>query len=177
MKIRKKCTTCKEWLPLRYFCKWHKGKDGLSFRCKRCAKRLADEYRREVKAISPEPTGVYTCSRCHITKPVKEFGRDRYRLVGVKSACKACISAQLTDRKVRVLTFYSHKKYPICKCCGICDIRFLTIDHINNDGSKHRRQHGGNVYFDLDKNKPEGLQVLCHNCNSVRFHYGECGGH
>jgi hypothetical protein len=29
---------------------------------------------------------------------------------------------------------------PRCACCGETEERFLTIDHINNDGAEHRRK-------------------------------------
>ena len=55
----------------------------------------------------------------------------------------------------------------------------LTIDHVNNDGSKHRREIGKlykypdgrralvtDIYGWLEKNGfPDGFQVLCYNCN------------
>lgn len=49
----------------------------------------------------------------------------------------------------------------------------LTIDHIHNDGAKHRReitggisQNGAKLYAWLKKNNyPEGFQVMCWNHN------------
>jgi hypothetical protein len=55
-----------------------------------------------------------------------------------------------------------------CACCGEPHQAFLGIDHVNNDGGKHRRSigRGSNIYVWLRDNKyPEGFQVLCHNCN------------
>lgn len=56
-----------------------------------------------------------------------------------------------------------------CQCCGETEPKFLTIDHVNNDGGEHRKEIGksnsalltwlkGNGY-------PSGFQVLCFNCN------------
>lgn len=57
-----------------------------------------------------------------------------------------------------------------CSCCGEADFRFLTVDHINNDGAEHRRQiSGSRIYNYLKKNNfPGGFQILCWNCNSGR---------
>lgn len=54
----------------------------------------------------------------------------------------------------------------VCTCCGETEKIFLTIDHINNDGAKHRKEIGSsNLYRWLRDNKyPEGFQVLCMNC-------------
>jgi hypothetical protein len=61
----------------------------------------------------------------------------------------------------------------VCACCGESNPGFLTIDHINNDGAEHRRNHGGNLYLNLRaRGFPEGFQTLCWNCNCGRAHNG-----
>ena len=59
-----------------------------------------------------------------------------------------------------------------CRQCGQGDIDVLTVDHIENDGFKHRKQLGkrdlcgDHFYRWLVKNDyPPGYQVLCMNCN------------
>jgi len=68
-----------------------------------------------------------------------------------------------------------------CACCGEEMIEFLTIDHINNDGAKHRARvgKGRGVYKDIKaQGFPEGkYQVLCFNCNIARGFYGYCPHH
>lgn len=66
-----------------------------------------------------------------------------------------------------------------CACCGVSDWRFLTIDHINNDGAAHRRKLGkpnsGGVNFYRwlrTHNFPDGFQVLCFNCNCAKSRFG-----
>lgn len=67
-----------------------------------------------------------------------------------------------------------------CVCCGETEPAFMTIDHINNDGAEHRNSLGfsdgngkgatGKFYRWLrDNNYPEGIQVLCFNCNIGKF--------
>lgn len=66
---------------------------------------------------------------------------------------------------------------PRCACCGEGAKEFLVIDHINNDGSKHRRTFKGarQIYQWLKNNSyPDGFQVLCHNCNFAKSHYPGC---
>jgi len=69
---------------------------------------------------------------------------------------------------------YSHYSggTPLCAHCSITDIDILSIDHINNDGAKHRkligqvRTAGASIYYWLKRNGyPKGFQVLCYNCN------------
>jgi hypothetical protein len=58
----------------------------------------------------------------------------------------------------------------ICACCGETEPKFLTIDHVNNDGYMRRKYgkepSGASSYAYLRKmGYPEGFQVLCMNCN------------
>jgi len=65
-----------------------------------------------------------------------------------------------------------------CACCGISDLIFLNIDHVDGHGAEHRRgtqtgRSGGvQLYLWLRRSGwPPGFQVLCWNCNSAK-HYG-----
>jgi hypothetical protein len=59
----------------------------------------------------------------------------------------------------------------VCACCGEAEPRFLTLDHIMNNGSEHRkaigvRSRGAGIFKWLNKHGyPAGFQVLCMNCN------------
>ena len=86
------------------------------------------------------------------------------------------------QRKIRltVLQFYGGE-IPKCNCCDEEEIKFLSIDHINGGGNKHRKSFGtkdgkgGNISHWLIRNGfPEGYQVLCHNCNMAKGFYGVC---
>lgn len=63
-----------------------------------------------------------------------------------------------------------------CDCCGEDIYEFLTIDHINGGGNKHRKEIGQSVIYKwlIDNNFPEGFRTLCYNCNSCLGHYGYC---
>ena len=67
---------------------------------------------------------------------------------------------------------------PMCACCGETELDFLTIDHINGGGRKHREVVGGGgwvLYSDIRaRGYPNGLQVLCFNCNQAKGFRGMC---
>jgi len=66
---------------------------------------------------------------------------------------------------------------PNCKCCGESESKFLTIDHMNNDGAEHRKEiRGDKIYGWLVRNGfPDGFQVLCWNCNlGKQMNHGVC---
>lgn len=58
-----------------------------------------------------------------------------------------------------------------CHCCGETEPKFLTIDHINGDGAKHRKEVGeGSTFYSwlVKNNFPNGFRTLCYNCNIGR---------
>lgn len=73
------------------------------------------------------------------------------------------------NRKKRVVAHYSQNTMK-CAKCGFGDLRALSIDHINGNGSEHRKQIGkSRLYSWLVKNKfPSGFQVLCMNCQFIK---------
>lgn len=70
--------------------------------------------------------------------------------------------------RLRVLAGYGN----LCACCGETDLRFLTIDHVDGGGGRHRRSLGGGskrVLLEIvRKDFPPEYQVLCFNCNFGR---------
>jgi len=76
------------------------------------------------------------------------------------------ISAKHYEKVRKIISYYTNNKM-CCECCLCDNINFLTVDHINNDGFKHRKIiGGGSIYNWLIKNNfPKGFQILCWNCN------------
>ena len=77
--------------------------------------------------------------------------------------------------KQEVLSHYSNSNHPSCVRCGFDDIRALTIDHINENGSEQRKylspaQHGGARFYKWlkDNEYPAGYQTLCMNCQFIK---------
>ena len=67
-----------------------------------------------------------------------------------------------------------------CQCpgCSVTEPLFLTLDHVNNDGTKAVKQHGNErgikMWVWIKKhNFPKGMfQVMCFNCNCGRARNG-----
>lgn len=79
-------------------------------------------------------------------------------------------------RKLEVMRYYC-KGEPKCMCCGENEIKFLGIDHINGCGTKRRKKEPSGspiIIYLKSRGYPEGYQVLCHNCNMAKGHYGKC---
>lgn len=71
---------------------------------------------------------------------------------------------------------------PRCNCCGDEHLAFLTINHIDGDGARHRREEFGSKTYGgshmlwtwLKRNGyPDGFEVLCFNCNFAQY-WGGC---
>jgi len=108
-----------------------------------------------------------------------EASKKRYAKSERGLASRAASERRRRQRAVlRCLRAYGGVK-PVCFCCGENDIRFLTLDHVNNDGSKHRAllgcKPGSKMAFKLIKlNFPTDfpIQVACFNCNLGRERNG-----
>lgn len=62
-----------------------------------------------------------------------------------------------------------------CACCGESIYEFLSIDHANGGGTKHRKSGISKICRWLIKNKfPPEFRVLCHNCNQAIGFHGTC---
>lgn len=79
------------------------------------------------------------------------------------------------NRRKKIILHYSEG---ICKCalCNESIYEFLTIDHINGGGKRHRQNLGGTdkLYDYLIKEGfPTGYRILCWNCNcAAGLQYG-----
>lgn len=94
------------------------------------------------------------------TKEWKEYHRDYYKQH--KEYFKEYM--QILHEKQKKIIFEHYGKR--CEICGQNNEKFLTIDHINGGGNKHRKNTNGNMYYWLIKhNFPSGFRILCYNCN------------
>ena len=82
---------------------------------------------------------------------------------------EATVRAKKHRVKMKELVFSNYGGK--CNCCEESNMKFLTIDHVNNKGREHVRSNGKRYLGFLlykwarDNNYPDSLQVLCFNCN------------
>jgi hypothetical protein len=57
-----------------------------------------------------------------------------------------------------------------CNCCGECDTRFLTLDHVQNDGFEQRKEMSQRQIISdaINSFNPSKYQILCYNCNCAK---------
>lgn len=132
------------------------GKDS----CERCLNRR--------KALTQRHKANGICVSCQCRKP--QAGRAVCDECAAKNRAKG-LEIRARYRKA-VMSHYGN----MCACCGETHDEFLTIDHMDNDGSKHREEvDGARLYRWLMKNNyPKNFQILCYNCNIAKGRYGKC---
>lgn len=134
----------------------------------------ANQARRELKARRREEKSCLDCGDARDTEFVRcEECLANRRLRNKQKTAKPSTAIYQKEwkrqLKAEVIAAYGNK----CACCTLADVRFLSIDHIANDGANHRRKNkltaGTSTYAWLRKNNyPAGFQVLCFNCNFAK---------
>lgn len=155
----KTCTKCKESKNIEDFANNKRSSDGKLSSCRSC------ESLRKKKYFQP-----YSEKTEKEKAELYEY-HTQYRLANKDKVNAFSIKYNRICREAAIER-YGGK----CMCCGESTYEFLCIDHINNDGNKHRKEmNSTKIHRWLKKNKyPEGFQVLCHNCNLAKGFYGEC---
>lgn len=93
-------------------------------------------------------------------KAWRDNNRNKIKEIGIRGRNKI---------KTQVIAAYGG----ICACCKESSLPFLSIDHIEGGGRKHRKEVGitsGSGFYRWlrDNNYPKGFQVLCYNCNCAK---------
>lgn len=147
-------------------------------RCKQC---LHEKRSRATSAMLLRLRGIKadrtekSCCRCGVVKKRCDYHKLKRAKDGMQPICKECQFEQNRDyqvaRKIRVIDHYSSGAMKCCRC-GFRDLRALSIDHIDGGGYQERMSldgGGGFKFYDrLEKTWPDGLQVLCMNCQFIK---------
>lgn len=154
MEKQKRCKRCGKLKSILEFYSHKLSVDKLRYNCKSCLKDVGREY--------------YIKNRNRFLEYQKSYRKDnpeKVKLFRRKKNLKI---------KLKVLIHYGGNP-PRCACCGEGIIQFLSIDHINEDGTKHRKKFIGKLsYWIVKNNFPKGYQILCFNCNCAKGFFGYC---
>jgi len=144
--------------------------------CRECSVMLTDEnwYPSDKKGHS------YICKKCSFEKNKiwQQNNRDRYIQSMKKWYQNNRDRYDQSQREYRhrlindVINGYGGK----CACCDETRKEYLSIDHIDGNGNKQRREIGVSSSREFycwlrQNNYPEGFQVLCFNCNMGKGNY------
>ena len=154
----KRCPRCGEVKSLDQFYRRSRSPSGRNSWCKDCHNKASTDWRKKNHARA--------ASTAH----------RRYLRLGDKIRR---YNVELHQRYKALLVAHYSNGANKCVCCGESEVRFLTIDHINGNGSEHRKLTKcgtGSVFYCwlIREGMPEGYQVLCYNCNNARARHGIC---
>jgi hypothetical protein len=142
-----------------------KGRTSLQWHCMKCSAEQVTKYRSTERG--QEITQAYTAAnRTKLNAASKRHyieNRDYYLSWSKESNIAL---------KKEVIAAYGGA----CKCCDEDIFEFLTIDHVDGGGRKHRQELGMTLYKWLKKNgfPQEGFRLLCIDCNFSLGKYGYC---
>lgn len=140
-------------------------------RCTKCGRkpqagrrscgRCSDQERRHKAKLKLE-------CRCHCGNPLNR---------GTRLCDYHMDKCQERKRKLRLICIEAYGG--ACRCCGEKMIEFLQFDHVNDDGAEHRKKvkPGSICRWLIDNGFPDGIQLLCANCNYAKAQYGRCPHH
>lgn len=153
--MQRTCTKCEEAKKLEEFPLYNAERGWRRHECHTCVKRRMTSF---YKGTQPE---------------MLKRARERYQAnpAAIWSPERKTRAYQLAkDRSAKyrdeVFSLYGVE----CVACGEKESKFLTLDHINNDGWERRKSNyrEGGIAFYLDiirHGKRDDLEVLCFNCN------------
>jgi len=135
--------------------------------------------RPEVKAKNQARNKEYF-SRPDVKARIKLRRQKYFKRPEISEKMKEYYKQKNKENRLECLSIYSNNNLE-CKCCGEKNLKFLTLDHTDNNGADERRKlsRGGSSFFLYLKinNFPnkESYQVLCMNCNwGKRMNHGVC---
>lgn len=121
--------------------------------------------------------GTKVCTKCGLEKSRNEFYRRSGALDGLRSHCKACVSAwgkENTEARRQSWRRYRRKKY-LSDAYGLTEERYLEMleaqDGLCAICGKPGRSRGLHVDHDHSTGAVRGL--LCHPCNSGMGMFGD----
>ena len=182
---QKRCAKCGEVKPLRDF-HW-KRRASQDSRCKGCKSeqdksRYNQEKRQAVtskKRLLKEQGLCVSCGKAPVS--------PEHSKVRCAKCAESSRIANAKHRKKARKTLFEVYGGPTCACCGETEERFLSFDHVNEDGAQHRLSIGkranGRGFSDVvslhrtlkKAGYPPVIQVLCFNCNiGKHFNGGLC---
>ena len=161
----KRCISCGELKPLRDFYRHgeNRPRQARQSYCRACCTA------RQHAAIEHSKRWIQDYARRWRKKTRAIIGQANAALTDLPSG----LTAYYRLRHAAIMAYGGYR----CACCGIGDPRFLTIDHINNDGKRQRQKLGTYTSHKFHRwlrqnGYPPGFQVLCWNCNCGRHRNG-----
>jgi len=159
---------------------FNKAKNRFNAMCRTCQADLRESWKTRNKEKVAEKNRQWALANPDRVKAAQERWKERNPGIAAKRMREWRLANlerhkatnRRNDQRIKDECYNAYGGY-ICACCGETQPKFLSLDHINNDGAEHRRQVAGmnagggkKIYSWLIANNfPPGFQILCMNCN------------
>lgn len=122
------------------------------------AKAYREKYPERIKEANRKSKSI---NRDYYLERRKELRKQKPKEFFLKENLKAKLR-RIKNRR-DVINHYGGK----CSCCGENEFAFLTVEHVNGGGTKHRKIVGaaGMIGYIKRNNYPSEFDILCYNCN------------
>ena len=132
-----------------------------------------------ISSMNTSTSDTRICRSCQQDLPIGDFktkgdakskGGGKYRQTTCRTCSNRDYNAWVTLRRIALRTAVYEGYGNQCACCGETEHKFLSIDHVNNDGNKDRAIWRNGVSYTMYRQIiregfPKRFQLLCYNCN------------
>lgn len=126
-----------------------------------------EDYKKKIKCLYCGGDSIQKTAKARVFCSKKCKNANYIRLESTKSRARN----KYKEDRLRLIKHYGGE----CHCCHEKRFEFLSFDHIEGGGNKHRKKEGNNLVNILKReNFPKNIRILCHNCNLSFGFYGYC---
>jgi len=158
----RRCKRCRRIKPLDEFAFQNKTRLWRRWQCRDCRRAYYQVRSARSRQLIRDFCRAPARRRVDLATPIRAASGQR----------KHPLSRYYRLRHAAILAYGGYR----CACCGEGEPDFLSLDHINSGGTRHRRhlaRTGRSMFVWLrDNGYPPGFQVLCMNCNLGRYRNG-----
>ena len=134
--------------------------------CSRCSIRESGYNKNLIcrECLREQNKKYYEENRDKVIQQVSEYRSNN--LEAVRAISNAANKARYHALKPQAFDKLGNR----CACCGETNPKFLTIDHVKNDGAEHRKKIGSSfkIFLAVLDDTDNRFQILCWNCNCGR---------
>lgn len=147
------------------------------------AEPVAEGFQRCVVCLNPKliadfvapEIGCGKSKKCFSCREYQKEHRFKYRIENQEVRLRDIARQRERQSRGRRKCFEHYGQQ--CVCCGENHYEFLTFDHVNNDGARHRSGIGTGSAITrwlIANHFPDSVQVLCWNCQWGKRLCGVC---